>query len=345
MNHQDILSDPNWLPVGIGANKTVVFQKFEEGGVGESTFLDNRAKGITNEKVQIPAPAIVSFAKNLTRDKVINELFHISHVGSTLVAKVFDSVPDSISYREPTIFRDFVNKIYDFHTGANPFYAKEMPIFLNALYALFLRGSKKHLFIKQTSGNLALPFEIDEKAGGGIEVTRCDAYLYTSAKDFLSHAVKSQGLIGDSVASAPRRISYYNRLCTFRKIELAELKPLEKVALIWLVEMQKLRARSVRANHNNAINFDACIRDGGKEKIVNILCDAYDISEHRDAITNSPAWDTNSKNGKPFDVNARIEELNKNYLAHKIDIEKAISWIRKSCDENINFTSLTQDID
>lgn len=345
MNASDVLSSPQWLPVAFGPNKTILFQNFGDSGVADSTFLDNRAKGVSNEKVQIPAPKLVNYAKGMKDKQPINELFHISHVGSTLIAKVVQSVPGSVSYREPTIFRDVVNKLYDFHTGANPFYAKEIPVILAAIYAMFTRGQEDLVFIKQTSGNLILPVKPDEKASGQIPQTLRSAYLYTSAKDFLSHACKSQGALGDSVQSAPRRVAYFNRLCTFRKLEIADLKPLEKVALIWLTEMQKLRARSSLSGHTNAINFDACLRADGKESIVDSLCQSYELDEHRDALMDSPAWETNSKNGEPFDLNARTETIKKNYLAHKIDVEKALTWVRQICDENVNFASLAPDIE
>jgi hypothetical protein len=170
---------------------------------------------------------------------------------------------------------------------------------------MFTQGKNEFIFIKQTSGNLILPVTGDEKASGQIPQTLRSTYLYTSAKDFLSHACKSQGAIGDSIHSAPRRVAYFNRLCTFRKLELAELKPLEKVALIWLTEMQKLRARSSLSGHANAINFDACLRADGKKSIVDTLCQSYELEAHRDSLLDSPAWDSNSKNGEPFDLKAR----------------------------------------
>lgn len=345
MNANEVLADSNWLPVAIGNNKNIIFQKFEDDGVSESTFLDNRAKGLTQEKAQISASVMYNSAKAMKKTQTINELFHISHVGSTLLAKVVQSLPNSISFREPTIFRDIVSKYYDFHAGANPFFAKEMPLLLASVYTMFRRGSEEHIFIKQTSGNLILPFQISDKTKEQIPNPTKGAYLYTSAKNFLSHACKSQGAIGDSVQSAPRRIGYFNRLCTFRKLELADLKPLEKVGLIWLTEMQKLRARTSLAGHANAINFDACLRENGKESLVDALCVCFQLDDHRDALLGSAAWDSNSKNDKPFEANERTDTLDKNYLAHKIDVEKALSWIREICNENVTFAPLLSDLE
>lgn len=343
MEANEVLSDPNWLPTGFGPNKTIVFQKFEQGGIADSTFLDSRAKGITKLKVQIAATQILPYAKGIKSETVVNELFHISHVGSTLLAKVVQSVPASISYREPTIFKDMTNRYYDFHSGANAFLAKEMPLLLGAIYALFQRGEFEHIFIKQTSGNLILPVKMAAKSGFSLH--KREAFLYTSAKDFISHAVKSQGAVADSVSGAPRRVGYFNRLCTFRRIELADLKPLEKVALIWLTEMQKLNLRSNLSGVNNAINFDACIRNGGKEVMVDTLCQAFDLDEHRDTLMQSPAWESNSKHDEPFELATRTQILDKNYLAHKIDIEKAITWLRDICDENVNFATLADKLE
>lgn len=345
MNAEKVIADVNWLPIAIGNNKHIVFQKFEDGGVSESTFLDNRAKGMTKDRVQIPPNTLFNIAKSMKKSQPIKELFHISHVGSTLLGKVVQSMPNSISFREPTIFRDIVSKYYDFHAGSNLFYAKEMPLLLASVYAMFRRGGEEHIFIKQTSGNLILPHQIDDKTQAQLANPTKGAFLYTSAKDFLSHGCKSQGTLADAVQSAPRRIGYFNRLCTFRKLELADLKPLEKVALIWITEMQKLRARTSLTGHANAINFDACLRENGKESLVDALCACFELDDHRDALLESDAWNSNSKSGKPFEASERTEVLNKNYLAHKIDVEKALTWIREICYENVTFTPLLSDLE
>jgi len=340
MKATDVLRDPSWLPVALApGTKNVVFQQFGEGAVADSTFLDGRAKGVSSERVQVPVLEVVKYAEGISRENPINELFHISHVGSTLLAKVVQSVPSSISYREPTIFRELVNLIYAFEKGANNFYARELPLFIKSTYALFNRGTEDHVFIKHTSGNLVLPPHFDEKVTK-ITVTKRDAYLYTSAKDFLSHATKSQGLFGDAINGGPRRVAYFNRLACFRALELADMKPLEKVALVWVTEMQKLICRTAGTFDQKVINFDACLRENGKVGIVDVLCRAYDLDDHRDTLLESPAWDSNSKNDKPFDLNARVEALDTNYLANKIPVEKAITWIKEVCHENVNFSPL-----
>ncbi len=344
MTPNDIINDPTWLPVALAANRAVVFRKLADNSVAESTFLDNRAVGMSTT-AQVKLTDLVQISQKMESDKTIYQLFHISHVGSTLLAKVVQSIPSAVSFREPTIFRDIVSRYYDHIDGTNDVFAKEMPLILCSIYNMFRRGGADHIFIKHTSGNLILPPIVDE-ALPKVNVETRDALLYTTAKDFLSHAITSKGLYGDAVApgSSQRRVGYFNRLCTFRKLELADLKPLQKVGLVWMTEMQKLRARSATLRPDSVINFDACLREGGKEAIVKALIDAYDLSEHEGALTDSPAWDANSKNGEPFNPGERTQKLEKNYLKEKIEVEKTLKWIRSICAENVTFAPLSDDL-
>ncbi len=176
------------------------------------------------------------------RRTVVNELFHISHVGSTLLAKVVQSVPASISYREPTIFKDITNRHYDFTAARMLFWQKKCPAARCDLRIVSARREFEHIFIKQTSGNLILP--VKWLLNPGFPCTSGRPFFIPPPRISSSHAVKSQGRSRHLQSVAHCGVGYFNRLCTFRRIELADLKPLEKVALIWVNEMQKLNPRS-----------------------------------------------------------------------------------------------------
>jgi len=337
MKAAEILSNPNWIPISLTSQKTVLFQEFQPGGITNSVFLDNRARGKTDATARLKINDIVSYARMQKETSVLRQLFHISHVGSTLIANVLQSVPESIVYREPTIFRALAQTIDAIRSNSSEYQAKEYPTLYSSILKLFCRGSEKFKAIKQTSGNLILPPESQIDS-----VLSHDAYLYTNAKDFLSHAINSQGLLSDAVSSGPVRMTYYNRLCSANQLSFATLKPLEKVALVWMTEMQKILARTSTNFHNKAINFDEEIRNGGIGNITSKLVNIFGISEFEKELLESKSWCENSKSKEAFSLEERIKTIDKNYLSNKIEIQKAIEFIRTQSSENINFYPLQQ---
>jgi hypothetical protein len=336
---QEIVDSPQWIPVSFSSGKSIIFQEFEIGGLRESIFLDKRAKGKTGRQATISIEALRNIKSTEDKTTTFNQIFHISHVGSTFVANLLQDVPGALVFREPTMYREVSILADDILQGASEYTAEEYIRINKIINQLFTKTGFKN-FVKQTSGNLNLPKSCEDTLEN-----KHVLYLYTSAKHFLSHALTSRGLVSDSISGAKRRMEYINRLSTCRRLDMAHLDPLEKVALIWLAEFQKIVARTGLDIEKTSINFDKVLIEKGENGFTNDIVEVLGLHEYSEAIKNSESWSLNSKSKEKYSSRNRLEKLESNYQEHKLLVDNALTFIRKICENQINFNGLANYIE
>lgn len=102
----EIFPDARWLAQAHdGASDLVRFVAMEPEDYRSASFLDDRMFGQWRDVRVLPLSTVTEFAASSTRQDA-RWIFHIGHVGSTLLARMLGEVDGVLSIREPRILRD-----------------------------------------------------------------------------------------------------------------------------------------------------------------------------------------------------------------------------------------------
>ena len=126
-------------------------------------------------------------------------------------------------------------------------------------------------------------------------------------------------------------------------MNLSDLGLLEKVSVIWMLELSKILSRS-SSKQSLSINFDESFcankREQSIKKIIEFIFDGELIDF--DKIMNADAWQINSKNLQRFNFSKRAEMITQNYQSSKSEIDKVIMWVENLCKQEPYLMSLLQ---
>ncbi|MCL6697632.1 hypothetical protein LZ496_02380 [Sphingomonas sp. NSE70-1] len=102
----EIFADAHWLAQAYDpASDMVRFVAMEPSDYREASFLDDRMFDRWRDVRVMPLPEVRDAAASITRQDA-SWIFHIGHVGSTLLARMLGEVESALSIREPRILRD-----------------------------------------------------------------------------------------------------------------------------------------------------------------------------------------------------------------------------------------------
>jgi hypothetical protein len=103
----DVLANANWLAQAFDPPSELIrFVKLNEAGYRAASFLDDRMFQLPQD-VQVAPLEKVRSCLPATARRDARWIFHIGHVGSTLIARLLGELPAVLSIREPRILRDF----------------------------------------------------------------------------------------------------------------------------------------------------------------------------------------------------------------------------------------------
>ncbi|MDA9020787.1 hypothetical protein N9H97_00815 [Gammaproteobacteria bacterium] len=329
----ELLNDPLYFPFQLIRGQKISYLRISEDTFIKSPFLDTRILQGGDRKFLYANSMEV--ANNLKEVKVESKkrlihIFHISHVGSTFVAKLLESSNDTKVLREPNILRDLTREYSEMNQFSSEYKKSELDLLLNGILKSFLSGDRSKVILKHTSGNLSLPIACKTIDNIGQK----EILLFTDLESFLSHSIASDGLRSDAETNAKTRLRYFNDICLSNHLNLSNLKLIEKVSLIWMVEFSRMLSRKISNADALLINFDSDFQEKNKEetirKIVQLIDD--DISDI-DRIMSRRDWNINPKNGKEFSFRDREDAIMKNYLSSKIEINETVNWVEGICKQ------------
>ena len=103
---EEIARDAAWLPQALDTQKALVrIVRMDSAAYRDASFLDDRMLQKPRESVVLPW-AQVAGAMPVAARQDARWIFHIGHVGSTLIARLLGEIDGVLSIREPRILRD-----------------------------------------------------------------------------------------------------------------------------------------------------------------------------------------------------------------------------------------------
>jgi hypothetical protein len=339
MKINEVLSNPYWMPSSLSFEE-IFFEEISEHTLKQSSFLDQRAVGKTGKSIKVPIRHLLDNSDLINVTGSINHIFHISHVGSTFIAKLYDEFFAATVYREPTAFKGLAFLCRETKNGVTPFNPTELSLLYELLCKLMMRGNKVTI-IKHSSQNLIIP---DFSAAMGVS-PKPVLFVYTPLKKFLCHGLASPGLQSDAINGSDARIKFFNSVSTLDTVALSQMSKIQQISLIWVAEMIKVLARFDEEREDQLLNFDEVMSTGTKSEMVNTLSDAFDIPILKNQISRieaSPIWEKNSKGLSGGGFASRQQKINHIEMNEKDQIIAGVNWVTKLCDRNIMFRPLLQ---
>ena len=102
----DLTTDAQWLVQALDpATDLTRLVRLDSGAYRQASFLDDRLFSVHRDAVIKPWADVARATERLSRADA-RWIFHIGHVGSTLLARLLGELPGVLSVREPRILRD-----------------------------------------------------------------------------------------------------------------------------------------------------------------------------------------------------------------------------------------------
>ncbi len=224
-----LIGTPAWLPLATATDGTAHLIRLTESDYRAASFLDARILQGSPPRAECPVTTLAAAAARLAPNAQF--IFHIGHVGSTLLSRLAGEHPNLFSLREPTLLREAAQ------SGADAGNGLTLPHRL-ALLSRAWRPEQKAL-IKATS-------VVNELAA---DLLACTAdsralLLYTPALTYLRAILAGPNSRLETRALAPSRLERLRR-----RTGSALPAPRSEgqwVAMSWLCEMVALEETAMR---------------------------------------------------------------------------------------------------
>ncbi|HEY2067936.1 MAG TPA: hypothetical protein VGG48_00145 [Rhizomicrobium sp.] len=306
---QALTASPELFPHSLDVDRgTVSLIRLTEGAYRSASFLDGRILTPQTLSRTIPLPELTTAAAGLP--EACDFIFHIGHVGSTLLSRLMGAHPAVFALREPLILRTLAQ---------SPAAMSNLPTFLKLWSRTF--HSQQRAVVKATSFASEIAPTILERGPKGI-------FLFVPAETYLA-----------TILGGPNSRQEARTLATsrFARLQKRSDKPLaqpasegELIAMSWACEMAALRAvpSSERVlwldfNHvlaDPAASLAQCFHhlgiDATTAQIATILA--------------GPDMRTYSK-AQEYDYDAQLRQdvLNQARREHGAEIRRGMRWLER----------------
>lgn len=229
----------------------VLISQMSEAAYRQASFLDQRI--ITPELKRQPMPWSTVEAVTLPERASPSYIFHIGHVGSTLISRLLGELLNSFALREPHILRSFAEISPLKNEPHSPWSPDTFRSRLNTATKWLSRTyhPDQQVIIKASSF-------VSEIADDLIGETNNALCLYVPFERYLETILAGEGSRQEALQLAGQRlIRIHKRLGTYMA-DLWALSLGQKIALGWLCEMLTLMKASNTAGKEQIfwLNFD-----------------------------------------------------------------------------------------
>jgi hypothetical protein len=314
ISSQDIAASPAWLPIEQEGAGNLRLVRLDEAAYRAVSFLDRRALQAGIPQEVCPEATVSAAAASLTPRA--HYLFHIGHVGSTLVSRLIGECAGFFSIREPAMLRAVAADPPRAFGGLD----------LRGVLSLLARAWRpdQRALVKATS----FVSEISEPI---LEIDRDSRaiFMFTPALAYLRCILGGPNSRIESRALAPSRLA---RLQS-RLGESAPAEPQsegEWIAMSWLCEMTALRQAAIRfGSRVLSVDFDAFLSAPAPslERLLQALGAAPSASEVERLIA-GPVMRSYSKAPEhAYDAALRRMVLESADREHGAEIRRGMQWL------------------
>jgi len=243
-----LVVDPAWFPFSLDlASDTLLFVRLDERELRAASFLDQRALGGATARRQVAwAEAAAAVAPDARRD--LQYIFHIGHVGSTLLSRLLGESPSVLGVREPLLLRNFAETM-----AAGRWGEAETADRLSVLTALLSRtfGADQRALVKATSFTSEIA---DRLVPAGSRAL----FLHVGARTYIETILGGDASRQELAVLTPGRVARLAARCPGLVLNLERLTEAQKAMIAWACEMTSLgrSAAALGADRVLWVDFD-----------------------------------------------------------------------------------------
>jgi hypothetical protein len=322
-----LTASPLLYPLGLDlGTDAVTLVRMTAADYAAASFLDARMLPPGHQFARMPWKDVREAAAGLTAR--CHFIFHISHVGSTLVSRLLGQHPAFFSLREPAILRQLADVFPNLGEPNFPWSRPEFETRLGLFLAIWSRTFDR----TQTAVIKATSFvsEMAEHLMDRVATAR-SIFMFVAPPIFLSALLG--GAMSDIKSMTDKRLIRLQRRLGGQHWRLLDLSPGECVAMSWVSEMAALCAAADRFPDRVLwMDFDCFLTtpaDGFKAAL-------HHFGAADDSAATILAGPTMRQYAKApaygFDASHRRQLLNQAEQQHALEIRRGLDWLARAAE-------------
>jgi hypothetical protein len=315
---------PEWFPHELDpSTDTVSFIRLNRSDYEQASFLDARALTPRTERRALPWPQVAAAIEAAGLVENCGFIFHIGHVGSTLLSRLIGTHPRTFGLREPLILRQFART-----WSGGDFEAR-----MSGCLKLFSRtfDPQQSALLKATSFVSELAPDLLMRASAPKALL-----MHVSPESYLATILGGPNSRREAISLTPGRLMRLHRRVGREVWQLGSLSEGESLALGWACEMSALAlAAQLAGNRVMRFDFDKFLADPAPRLLsalrhFEISASAAEVSE----ILSGPHMRRYSKAPEfAYDAALRREVLNAARAEHAAEIRRGLAWLDRAARE------------
>ena len=315
----EIARDARWLMQAVGTETGLVrIVEMDREAYRQASFLDDRMFQIERNRMPVPWDVIDQASRLMTR-RDARWIFHISHVGSTLLSRLLGEVPNVLSIREPRFLRDIV-----------PTSPSSRATFLPNAQLLFSRtfAADEVAIVKTTSFVSEIASELVPPSGRAL-------FMYVDASSFIPTMLGGEHSKPELSHRAADRMQRLEK----RGIVFPEARgDADLAAAAWACEMTSLEAaaEAMPDRHIGWIDFDRMLEDVSGTLATSAKLLGIEASQEQlDAIANGPLLGRYSKALEhEYSPGLRQRVIRQAIVHHEREIDAALAMLNAAAEKS-----------
>jgi hypothetical protein len=325
----ELRANPDLYPLAFNVfQDSIYFVRLSEARYAEASFLDQRVAAQGDEGGWAQWAPVAALAGRLEGES--DFIFHIGHVGSTLLARLLGLSPRVFSLREPAILRVLAQVAFDLPTAESPWsretYDEHVEVF-SRLWARTYDATQKTL-LKATSlvSEMAADLMARSPTSRAIAMTVApEVYMAT----ILGGPASRQEL----ASTAQSRLRRLHRRIGESPWRLYDMSEGEQAAMSWACEMAGLAEAAAQAPDRVLwLDFERFLADPAAG-LAAALAHLHGQASEADlqAMLLSPIFGRYSKGPEhAYDANLRRQVLNQARAEHAGELAKGRAWLDRA---------------
>jgi hypothetical protein len=252
------VASPRWFPHYYHApSDSVAFVERSEADYRAAAFLDDSSLSPGAPRHAVPWSQVASLVPPDAR-RDLQYIFHLGHVGSTLISRLLGELPEVLALREPVILRDFAGQLAERGAPDALWDPASIPDRLDGLTALLSRTFRpgQRAMVKAASA-------VSEIAGELVPPGSKALLLYTRPERYMETILAGENSRVRHRHEAETRLARLNRRGGGARWSSERMSEGEIVASAWACEMGSLVGAAERLGSEAVLwlDFDAFLAD------------------------------------------------------------------------------------
>lgn len=305
-----------------------------------SSFLDHRIVRLDDKTVIFRNFSEFRNTFSATAANAGSFIFHISHVGSTLVSKILGVKPSVLALREPVMLRWLADLRRDIRLPESRCTSGGYEVHLRTALGFLARplAPADRVVVKATSFANIL-------AGDILSLQPCSNAigLYCRFESFAATVLKGQGGWSDMLQQAPNRLRRLHEIVGRQPWLLAGMSPGEIVAVNWLAEMATLTsvARTFQGRFH-MVDFDQFIEapEANIKSVAGLLKLDWNDADDAEVERSGVLLKYSKSSDKKYSLDERRRDQGAVASLHKSEISRGRDWLNRAINENESLISV-----